>query len=213
MSGKIKTINTMNDWGRKNIPFIFIIDFEMQNPLLFRLDEINEKELLYNMNGNGNDNRDKPEAIRVCLEKFPEHVDDYSLKFNKIKQQISAGNTYLLNLTCVTPVNINLSLKEIFRSANAKYKIWYNDEWVCFSPETFVKISEGKITTFPMKGTIDASIPHAENVIMSDAKEIAEHYTIVDLMRNDLSMVADHVRVVKFRYTEKISTNDKQLLH
>jgi len=34
-----------------------------------------------------------------------------------------------------------------------------------FSPETFVKIEEGKISTYPMKGTIDASVTNAEEMI------------------------------------------------
>ena len=34
---------------------------------------------------------------------------------------------------------------------------------------------------------------------MSDKKEAAEHATIVDLIRNDLSRVAEHVRVDKYR--------------
>jgi len=202
----------MNDWGRKNIPFMFIIDFEMQKPLLFKLDEIDTNELLYNMNGFTNVSHDTHPEKKVSLDKFPISPEDYLMRFNKIKEHISAGNTYLLNLTCVTPVNINLSLKEVFYRSEAKYKLWYNDDWVCFSPETFIRINDGVISTFPMKGTIDASVENAAKVIIDDSKEIAEHYTIVDLMRNDLNMVADNVRVVKFRYIEQISTNDKELL-
>jgi para-aminobenzoate synthetase component I len=212
MLSKNITINTMNDWGRKNIPFMFIIDFEMQKPVLFKLDEIDTNELLFNMNGFTNVSHYTPQEKKVSLEKFPIPLENYLLKFNKIKENISAGNTYLLNLTCITPVNINLSSKEIFYRAKAKYKIWFKDEWVCFSPETFIRIKDGVIGTFPMKGTIDASVENAANVIIDDSKETAEHYTIVDLMRNDLNMVADHVRVVKFRYIEQISTSDKELL-
>ena len=62
-----------------------------------------------------------------------------------------------------------------------------------------------------MKGTMDASIPNAEELIMSDSKELAEHSTIVDLIRNDLSMVADNVTVKKFRYLEKLQTNRRTL--
>ena len=51
-----------------------------------------------------------------------------------------------------------------------------------------------------MKGTIDASLPEAEQVLMGDKKEAAEHATIVDLIRNDLSRVAEHVSVDKYRY-------------
>ncbi len=63
-----------------------------------------------------------------------------------------------------------------------------------------------------MKGTINSSIPNAEEVILSDKKETAEHNTIVDLIRNDLSMISSNVQVEKYRYVEKIVTNDKSLL-
>jgi para-aminobenzoate synthetase component 1 len=63
-----------------------------------------------------------------------------------------------------------------------------------------------------MKGTIDASIPDAEKIILRDPKELAEHVTIVDLLRNDLSQVATDVQVSRFRYIEKIVTNQKDLL-
>lgn len=42
---------------------------------------------------------------------------------------------------------------------------------------------------------------------MSDKKEAAEHATIVDLIRNDLSRVAEHVRVDKYRYIDVLHTN------
>ena len=62
-----------------------------------------------------------------------------------------------------------------------------------------------------MKGTIDANIENAEQKILTDRKESAEHNTIVDLIRNDLNMVAKNVRVINFKYIDKITTNYKNL--
>src|SRR5690606_11485062 len=73
-------------------------------------------------------------------------------------------------------------------------------------------IEDGFIFSYPMKGTIDAGIPDAGKIILNDAKETAEHGTIVDLIRNDLSAVADHVEVTRFRYVEEIKTMHKNLL-
>ena len=70
-----------------------------------------------------------------------------------------------------------------------------------FSPERFVKIADGRISTNPMKGTIDEAIKNAEELILADEKEAAEHATIVDLLRNDLSKVANRVKVKRYRYT------------
>jgi len=202
----------MNEWAGTGIPFLFIIDFEQVKPLIFRLDEIDPKYLLYDINGTGNARGQAQGGSPVKLTRYPESFEDYLVKFNLVKNEIALGNSFLLNLTCATPVNTKSTLQDIFRMSNARYKIWLNDEFVCFSPEPFVKISNGKIRSFPMKGTIDAAIPDAEKVILNDPKETAEHYTIVDLIRNDLSMVSQGVRVERFRYFDTINTNEKRLL-
>ena len=84
--------------------------------------------------------------------------------------------------------------------------------FVCFSPETFVRIKGGRIYSYPMKGTLDASLPDAEKLLMEDRKEAAEHATIVDLIRNDLSRVAENVRVDKYRYIDVLHTNKGDIL-
>ncbi len=66
--------------------------------------------------------------------------------------------------------------------------------------------------TYPMKGTINASLPDAENQLLTNEKEQREHYTIVDLMRNDLSMVAKNIQVKKFRYIDRIKTQKGEIL-
>lgn len=96
--------------------------------------------------------------------------------------------------------------------ANSKYKLWYKNEFVCFSPETFVSIDGQKIRTYPMKGTINAAIPNAKEMILNDIKETAEHNTVVDLLRNDLSMVSHDVKVTRFRYIDEIETHKGKLL-
>ena len=94
----------------------------------------------------------------------------------------------------------------------SKYKLWVKDSFTVFSPETFVKIEEGEISTFPMKGTIDASVTNAEEMILNDLKEQAEHATIVDLLRNDLSRIAEKVEVKKYRYIDRVYTHRNELL-
>ena len=79
-------------------------------------------------------------------------------------------------------------------------------------PEIFVRIEKGKIKSFPMKGTIDATLPDAEQLLMQDTKEAAEHATIVDLIRNDLSMVSEHVEVTSYRYIDRLQTNKGPIL-
>jgi len=104
------------------------------------------------------------------------------------------------------------TLKEIYSLANAHYKLRFKDKFVCFSPEKFIQIQSDKIHTYPMKGTIDSSIEDAKNKILNDKKEMAEHIMVVDLLRNDLSIVATDVQVEEFRYITEIEAGDKKLL-
>ncbi|HTE29972.1 MAG TPA: aminodeoxychorismate synthase component I, partial [Chryseolinea sp.] len=122
------------------------------------------------------------------------------------------GDSFLTNLTVKTEVMLNQTLRDIFHQSRAKYKLLLDGQFLVFSPETFIQIRDGKIRSFPMKGTIDASIPDARNKILSNRKELSEHVTIVDLIRNDLSQIAKNVQVEKFRYVEEIKTADKPLL-
>ena len=127
-------------------------------------------------------------------------------------EEIKKGNTYLLNLTFPTKIETNVTLKEIYNIAKAPFKLLFKDKFVCFSPERFVKIKNNKIFTYPMKGTIDASIPNAKEKILSNIKEMAEHTMVVDLLRNDLGIIGKNVKVNKFRFIDKIKAGDKELL-
>ena len=202
----------MNDWGKQKIPFLFIIDFELLYPIVLPLDAINNNKIWYDINGVSNCNKSIIVDKDIVFNKYPLSFAEYSSKFQQLRRHINEGNTYLCNLTCKTPIDINLTLEEIFQASNAKYKLLYENKVLVFSPETFITIRNKFICSNPMKGTIDAAIENAEQKILDNKKEIAEHYTIVDLIRNDLSMVAKKVKVEKFRYVEKICTSNKDLL-
>jgi para-aminobenzoate synthetase component 1 len=130
----------------------------------------------------------------------------------KVSQSLTQGDTYLTNLTIKTEVNLKATLRELFYTSQAKYKFLFKDEFLVFSPEIFVQIKNDCIFSYPMKGTINASVDDAATKILNDVKELAEHVTIVDLIRNDLSQVAQSVRVARFRYIEEIKTNHHHLL-
>lgn len=212
MHHKSNTINKMNELGRFKIPFIFIIDFNLEHSKVLSFDEIDKKEILFNINGVTNAVDEDIFKDEVELTKTPISFEQYSEMFSKVMSNINKGYSYLLNLTCATPIEINLTLQEIFHLSTARYKLYYHDKFVVFSPEIFVQINNNKISSYPMKGTINASIINAEQIILNDEKETAEHNTIVDLIRNDLSMVSKQVKVERFRYVENIRTNNKNLL-
>ena len=203
---------TVNDLAAQAKRFLFLVDFEMQRPLVFTLDEIDVNNILYEINGYTNAFNVAAQGNKLNLTKFPIAFNCYKEKFDRVRSHLAHGDSYLTNLTIKTQIISPLSLQEIFAISRARYKLLYKDRFLVFSPETFVKIEEGKIYAYPMKGTIDASLPQASEKILADEKEIAEHVTIVDLLRNDLSAVATNVHVTRFRYLEEIRTTDKNLL-
>lgn len=207
-------ISVVNEWGQRRIPFLFITDFELKKPLAFVLDQVDAGRILYDINGFTNA---PPQGIshpreKACLRKFPITEQEYREKYDKVFRHLAYGDTYLTNLTIPTEVELSCTLSELFYTSRAKYKLLYEDRFLVFSPEIFVRIDSGIIRSFPMKGTIDASVPNATEKILSDKKELAEHVTIVDLIRNDLSQIATEVTVPRFRYVEEIRTSGKNLL-
>jgi para-aminobenzoate synthetase component I len=207
-------IHKMNEWGTKREPFLFIIDFEIKEPILIPLHSPDMHDIYFDLQGRTKTLPDtENHQKKFHLKKNPIPYSKYLDSFQIVQKNLKYGNSYLVNLTFPTKIETSYSLKEIFSASKAKYKLLYKDRFVVFSPEIFVQIDEkGIISSYPMKGTIDAAMDHADEIILSDKKEFAEHCTIVDLIRNDLSMVAKEVYVEKFRYIDRIKTHEKELL-
>ena len=201
------TFEDINLLGREKKPFLFISDFLAQNIEVILLEDLLKHDIEYKISENY-----KHKKHNNLFQKDALEYESYKKKFDKIIEHIKSGNTYLLNLTASTKIHSDLTLKEIYNYANAHYKLRYKDEFVCFSPEKFVRIKESRIHTYPMKGTIDASIVDAKNKILHNEKEMAEHTMVVDLLRNDLSIVASDIKVEEFRYVDKIDSGEKELL-
>jgi para-aminobenzoate synthetase component 1 len=164
------------------------------------------------MPGIKNHHLKKMPGPEIQWRRIPPDREEYHRAFRHVHEQIHYGNSFLLNLTQATFVETNLSLPEIFTRSRAPFKLLLKDKLVVFSPERFVRIEGRTISSNPMKGTMDASVPGAYRLLASDPKEDAEHNTIVDLIRNDLSLVAKDVRVKRFKYIEKIRTHQGELL-
>jgi para-aminobenzoate synthetase component 1 len=202
----------MNKLGKAKIPFLFIVDFDMKKPIIIPLNEVDASQIMYSINDKKNYTESVIVKKNVEFNSQPVEKSRYSKAFNLVQKHIRHGDSFLLNLTMPSNINTNLSPREIFYSTSAKYKIWFKDNFVVYSPEIFVQTQNGKIHSFPMKGTIMASVPNARKKLLESEKELAEHYTIVDLIRNDLSIVAKNVRVERFRYIEKVQTHKGALL-
>ena len=196
--------------GVGNINNNHLNKIDLKNQHILNLNEsitvINKnKNLLKEENGIYSDKK-------YYFDTFPENQSEYELRFQKVMEELKKGDSYLANLTIKTPVKSSYSMKDIFMLSSSPYKIYIPNFFVCFSPECFVKVMDGKISTFPMKGTIDATIPNAKEIILNDVKEKAEHSTIVDLLRNDLARVADKVTLKRFRYIDELNGSNGSLL-
>ena len=222
-------VEQLNQWGHEKKPFVFLIDFEQKKPLAWLADQcpdyfqfkftkassikksvttLTETDQVSAIDDAGFANSKVNFKSEGLLTKYPITLDDYQHKYNQVIDALYKGDSFLMNLTIPTPVQNKLDFQTYFDHAKSKYVIWLKEQFIAFSPETFIQIQNGKIATFPMKGTIDASLPNAKELLLNDPKEYAEHATIVDLLRNDLSRVASKVRVTNFRYYEEIPTQN-----
>jgi len=204
-------INILNHFGKEKIPFLFVIDFDVKHFYVKPLAQL-ENDIFFSIDKFSNFLTDNSESYNFNLKKKAINLQQYRQAFNRIQSEMRDGNTYLLNLTYETHIETSASLLDIFLASKAKFKLFFKNRFITFSPERFINIKQGIIKTYPMKGTIDAGIPNAKAKILADEKEKAEHTMVVDLMRNDLSIISKKVRVNKFRYVEKINAGDKNLL-
>ena len=202
----------LNKFGFEKEPFLFVISYDFSKFYIEKLSNLSDS-IKYQL-----DNKEESTQNiqnKISLKKFPISFEEYKKKFDILQKEIKKGNSYLLNLTAKTKIKTTLSLDEIYENTKSRFKLRFKnqkDDFVCFSPERFIKIEDNNIFTYPMKGTIDAKFPNAKEKILTNQKEMAEHTMVVDLLRNDLGIVGSNVRVEDFRYIETINAGDKELL-
>lgn len=87
-----------------------------------------------------------------------------------------------------------------------------DEEIMSTSPETLVRLENGRLTTFPVagsrpRGTTEEEDQELEADLLSDEKELSEHNMLVDLGRNDLGRISrfDSVEVTKYMMIHKYS--------
>ncbi len=199
----------LNELGHQSEPAFLLLDFEQQQPRLWReADFLRDASLRFSF-------PQRPDQAQLAELPFPGDLlcgarmlseEIYCHAFEIVKAGLQRGDSFLTNLTMPTEVELSAPLEDIYLHAAAPYRIWLRDQFVCFSPEIFIKISpEGRIASYPMKGTAPDT-EEGRRLLLESPKEIAEHATIVDLIRNDLSQVAKQVRVDKYRYLDLIAT-------
>lgn len=128
---------------------------------------------------------------------------DYINHVNKLLNHIQRGDIYEVNF-CQEfyaknhHFNAHHCFKELNHISQAPFACYFKHEHLyalCSSPERFLKKSGQKLISQPIKGTIKRhKNPEVDKQykqqLKQDAKEIAENVMIVDLVRNDLSKIA-----------------------
>ena len=143
----------------------------------------------------------------MVIEREPERPDVLQ-SIKALQGELGDGFSYLVNYCSQTEIRLVEPQTSLFADSVAPFTVLFEDQFMSFSPESFVCIVNNEIITTPMKGTgYDAA------ALLADAKEQAEHATIVDLLRNDLGRVATGIQLGRYRYLTGIPQSDGRTLY
>jgi para-aminobenzoate synthetase/4-amino-4-deoxychorismate lyase len=154
---------------------------------------------------------EKLDHVDICREwqKLPWRPDcsyaQYRSGLELIKNAIARGETYQVNYTYALDVGVEADFKpwEFFCYLNYRQQGRYaaymetGSHTICSaSPELFYSVDADRIVTRPMKGTIPRGESAAEDArlaeqLLRSEKNRAENLMIVDMLRNDISHIAE----------------------
>ena len=196
-------IAEINRLSAAHIPYFFMINFSSDHAIVLPQSELSKSGISCQIDALDSNNLiGKQYDFNAS---FPNY-GDYQKSFEYVMEEIKMGNTYLINLCSKSRVETDLTIDEIYEYSRAKFKVKVEDRIVVFSPEPFIHIDEnGLIHAYPMKGT--RVLGNNEISLHDNNKEMAEHYTVVDLLRNDLGMVCECVDVENFGFIEVLKTD------
>ena len=143
---------------------------------------------------------------------------EYDTNFKKIKNHIRTGDFYQINYTYPLKSKTDAIPENLFATLRQKNQVGYSvfmehEDWAIhsLSPEQFIKIENGIITTKPIKGTLPRGESQKEddknlNSLLNSEKEHAELFMIIDLLRNDLGKICKtgSVQVLESKSIQKL---------
>lgn len=114
---KNEAIDRINKLAKTGKAFLFIINYKQDCSFVEQIDNIDPSELLYNLNGFSNcTSVPIPLQSPITWRPTPISLVQYKTSFDIVRRNILGGNSFLTNLTCITPVATNLGLEDIFLS-------------------------------------------------------------------------------------------------
>jgi len=144
---------------------------------------------------------------KLLFEMLESHAS-YMEKIQSVLNHIQRGEYYETNF-CM-PLQAKGTLHQAFahfskmnNATEAPHAVYFNGENIqllCTSPERFIQKKENKIISQPIKGTIRRGANSEEDeqnkvALKASQKERSENIMIVDLVRNDLSRIAEKASV------------------
>ena len=145
--------------------------------------------------------------------------EDYCQMVERTKEFIVRGDIYqaVISRCFTSPYQGSLiNAYRVLRTSNpSPYMVFLQNgeiEIMASSPETLVRIKDGKVVTFPIAGSRPRGKDTNEDLLletqlMQDDKELAEHNMLVDLARNDIGRVAklNTVKLTRYKEIQKFS--------
>jgi anthranilate synthase component 1 len=152
--------------------------------------------------------------------------EEYCRMVDKAKWHIKEGDIFQVVLSNRFEADFEGSIFDtyrVLRTINPSPYMFYfsgsNLEIAGASPETLVKLHNGKLFTFPLAGTrrrgaTDEEDAALEKELLADEKELAEHNMLVDLGRNDLGKISKfgtvqvekHMAILRFSHVMHIGS-------
>lgn len=139
-------------------------------------------------------------SIIINNEILPE---EYFSAIGKLKQHLQQGDCYEMNYcqaffgsAVIQPEQLYFKLSRLSPYPFSAFYKNGDSYCLCQSPERFFKKENNKIISQPIKGTIKRQLTEEEDKIniqklKSSKKDRAENVMIVDLVRNDLSVICE----------------------
>ncbi len=220
LKNEIENLNDLNQ-DVFNLPNLYFY----QPKVIWLIKE--EKAEIYSLyKKNLNEDWDHINSIdyKDCIEKSSVDLitrtskEEYVRKINNIKQRILQGDCYEMNYCfdmysknkTINPYKTYIKLNDYTRSPMSTFFKLNQLYLLSSSPERFIKRINRKIISQPIKGTAKRGLNSKEDekikyTLLSSPKELSENHMIVDLVRNDLSRVAEKGSV-KVKNLNKLNT-------
>ena len=115
---KQSMIDRLNELGGQGKPFVFCLDYEMSELILLE-EPLAQQELRFDIGGVTNSPAHFVSDTPAVLQATPISEEAYAERFSVIRHALERGDSFLANLTVATPIELNISLEEVFLRSQA----------------------------------------------------------------------------------------------